>query len=368
MLKSILFKGVIKGYGIVNYDGRDQKWMLKKYKFDEWGNALKFDNIKIAKHALVKTGNDDDGKPQYDVRLKISSSCLRNAIFKEDQPFQNPMIMHSKRLLNMSIASVASLLRGYMFEQEGFTGLKRKSPVIITDAEQTAGELSTIDLHSTSSAKRTKESEDDASDTSLFYKETVGEVEYSFKGAVNLADLQFISLSDTFDRMAVNPDDFETLYKPHLERSIAGTVDAPGFYLMSSAVNAVPEEGILLRPSQTALLVKEFFQRLLALNITRSASGYASLSDLQIKFVHDPITDKMDDEAGWVTIKKVDDIKIDDDDIIVAFSKISNEEAKAMMEEMAAEMERVKEIKKESRARKASAKKEKKNAKESTAD
>ena len=54
MLKSILFKGTIKGNGIVNYDAKDQKWMLKKYKFDEWGNALKFDNIKIAKHALVK--------------------------------------------------------------------------------------------------------------------------------------------------------------------------------------------------------------------------------------------------------------------------------------------------------------------------
>ena len=41
MLKSILFKGTIKGYGIVNYDGKDQKWMLKKYKYDEWGERTK---------------------------------------------------------------------------------------------------------------------------------------------------------------------------------------------------------------------------------------------------------------------------------------------------------------------------------------
>jgi hypothetical protein len=139
MLKSILFKGTIKGNGIVNYDGKGQKWMLIKHKSSEGGSELKFDNFKVAKHAFIKTGNDDNGKPQYDVRLKISSNCLRNAIFQEDQPFQNSMILHSKKLLNMSIASVASLLRGYMFEQEGFTGLKRKSPVIITDAEQTGG-------------------------------------------------------------------------------------------------------------------------------------------------------------------------------------------------------------------------------------
>lgn len=368
MLKSILFKGTIKGNGIVNYDGKDQKWMLKKYKYDEWGNALKFDNIKIAKHALVKNGNDENGKPQYDVRLKISSGCLRNAIFKEDHPFQNPMIMHSKKLLNMSIASVASLLRGYMFEQEGFTGLKRKSPVIITDAEQTAGELSTIDLHSTSGAKKTKESEDDASDTSLFYKETVGDVEYSFRGAINLADLQFIPLSDTFDRMAVNPDDFETLYRSHLESSVGSKIDEPGFYMMTSAVNAIPEKGVLLSQSQTSLLVKEFFKRLLALNITRNASGYASLSDLQIKFVHDPIKDKMDDDTGWSTINKVDDLQLKQDEIIVAFKKVSKTEAESLMEDMTAEMAKAKEVKKESKAKKANAKKEKKDAKKSTAD
>ena len=54
MIKAILLKGKIKGQGIVNYDGKDQKWMLKKYKYSEWGNMLKYNNIKVAKHALVK--------------------------------------------------------------------------------------------------------------------------------------------------------------------------------------------------------------------------------------------------------------------------------------------------------------------------
>lgn len=363
MLKSILFKGTIKGNGIVNYDAKDQKWMLKKYKFDEWGNALKFDNIKIAKHALVKTGNDENGKPQYEVRLKISSNCLRNAIFKEDHPFQNSMILHSKKLLNMSIASVGSLLRGYMFEQEGFTGLKRKSPVIITDAEQIAGGLPTIDVHSTSGAKKTKESEDDTSDTFLFYKETVGDVEYSFKGAINLPDLQFIPLSDTFDRMAVNPDDFETLYKPYLERSIGSKINDPGFYMINGAVNAVPEEGVLLSQAQTAFLVKEFFKRLLSLTITRNASGYASLDGLQVKFVRDPLKDRMDDDTGWTTVKNVDDIQLKAEEIVVSFNRISKDEAESLMEDMAAEVARAREVKKESREKKAKARKERKDAK-----
>jgi len=368
MLKSILFKGTIKGNGIVNYDGKDQKWMLRKHKADEGGAALTFDNFKVAKHAYIKIGEDANGKPLYDVRLKISSNCLRNAIFKEDHPFQNSMILHSKKLLNMSIASVAGLLRGYMFEQEGFTGLKRKSPVIITDAEQTAGELSTIDLHTTSGAKRTKENENDASDTSLFYKETVGDAEYSFKGSINLVDLQFISLSDAFDRMAVNPDEFATYYRPNLEKAVGGKVDDPGHYLMNSAVNAIPEEGVLLSQAQTALLVQEFFKRLLSLTITRNASGYAALSGLQIKYVQNPITDKMDDDIGWLPVKKVEDIHIRPEDIRVAFTWVSKEEAEALTEDMAAEMARAQMVKKASREKKANTKKEKKNATESVDD
>jgi hypothetical protein len=333
--------------------------MLRKYKSDEWGNALDFDNIKIAKHALVEMGGDDNGKPLYDLRLKISSSRLRHAIFQNDHPFRNSMILHSKKLLNMSIASAAGLLRGYVFGQEGFAGLKRKSPAIITDAAQTAGALPTIDLHSTSGAKRTKENDDGASDTSLFCRETAGDVEYSFKGAIALPDLQFISLSGTFDRMAVNPDDFEALYRPHLEECLGSKVADPGFYMINSAVNAIPEEGILLTREQTALLVREFFKRLLALTITRNAS----LSGLQAKLVNDPITDKMDDQAGWDRIESVDDLSLKPEEIVVAFRRISDREAKSLMEDMTAGMARAKEVKRESREKKANAKKEKKKQK-----
>ena len=94
---------------------------------------------------------------------------------------------------------------------------------------------------------------------------------------------------------------------------------------------------------------------------------------LQIKFVRDPITDKMDDEAGWTTVKKVDDIQLKPEEITVAFKKVSKTEAESLMEDMTAEMARAKEVKKESKekkagAKKASTKKERKNAKKSSAD
>lgn len=359
-MKAILFKGTLKGRGIVNYDGKDKRWLLKMHKRNEGGSALDFDNFKVGKHTFREIGRDENNKPHYDVKLKISSDCLRNAIFSMDFPFQNNLIMHSKKLLNMSIASVAGLLRGYMFEAVGFTGLKRKSPVIIVDAEQTCNSLSTIDLHSTSGAKKKNSNNDDTAGTSLFYKETIGSVEYGFSGAINLTELQFISLSEVFDRMAVNPDEFEDLYRPHLEKSVEGKVTDPGFYLMKYAVNPLPEEGVLLTQSQTIFLVKEFFKRLLSLNITRSASAYVNLAELQVKYVRNPITDKMDNEDGWIYVKDIDDIKIDN--ITTAYESISDSAAKEMLDDIEDGMRQVQQVRKALTAQKENAKKEKKNA------
>ncbi len=361
-MKAILFKGTLKGRGIVNYDGKDKRWLLKLHKRNEGGSALDFDNFKAGKHTFREIGRDENNKPHYDVKLKISSDCLRHAIFSMDFPFQNNTIMHSKKLLNRSIASVAGLLRGYMFEAVGFTGLKRKSPVIIVDAEQTCNSLSTIDLHSTSGSKK-KNDNDDTAGTSLFFKETIGSVEYGFSGVINLTELQFISLSEAFDRMAVNPDEFENLYRPHLEKSVGGKVADPGFYIMKNAVNPLPEEGLLLTQPQTILLVKEFFKRLLSLNITRNASAYASLSKLQVKYVRNPITDKMDSEDGWIHIKDISDIEIDS--IATAYESISDSAAKEMLNDIEEGMLQARQVRKALTAKKENGIEGKKNGRKS---
>jgi len=102
---------------------------------------------------------------------------------------------------------------------------------------------------------------------------------------------------------------------------------------------------------------------LLSLTITRNASGYASLDGLQVKFVRDPLKDRMDDDTGWTTVKNVDDIQLKAEEIVVSFNRISKEEAESLMEDMAAEVARAREVKKESREKKAKARKERKDAK-----
>lgn len=329
MIKSILFRGKIRGNGIVNFDSTDQRWILKE-RFPNERSALSHDNVKIAKHTFYKTGQTEDGKPIWQRRLCISSDCLRNAIFSGDFPFQNTTILHHPDLLIKVLGSVASLLRGYMYAAEGKPALKRKSPMMVTAAEQTSDGMSYFEVGTMSGAKKTKDDEDEAGDTSLHYEEKISSVEYEFEGAIDLGELQFISFSQAYDRLAVLPD-YEDEYREALSGALGSKVGEVGFYLRKGALIRTPEEGILLTQEQVAALVSEFFQRLMALHIRR-AKGYAALAELEVKFVMNPVEDTFANAGGWKKLKSPDDAVPKAADIVVGYEAIPEEEARKIDE------------------------------------
>jgi hypothetical protein len=276
--KSIIFKGTISSNGIVNFDGKDAKWLLKKAKSD-FRNQLSHDNVKVAKHAYVCEGTDKDGNPIYKAVLKISKDCLRNGIFKNDQPFHNPGIVHAPKVLINLLASVAGLLRGYMFADDG---IKRKSPVYISDAVQVSNNVSTFDIGTQDSPKETKVDAEAEAGLTMHFKESIGGVvSYEFQGSIDISELQFISLSQVYDRLAVDPNYLE-VYTQALATTLGSKVSAKAFYIKTTASNGLPEEGLLLTPEQIKKLVVDFFARLLDLEIIRGANGRAWLSSLEI--------------------------------------------------------------------------------------
>jgi hypothetical protein len=276
--KSIIFKGTVSSNGIVNFDGKDAKWLLKKAKTD-FRNQLSHDNVKVAKHAYTCNGVDADGHPVYNAVLKISKDCLRNGIFKNDQPFHNPGIVHAPKILINLLASEAGLLRGYMFADDG---IKRKSPVFISDAVQTSKNVSTIDIGTQSSPKETKVDGDAEAGLTMHFKESIGGiVTYEFQGSIDISELQFISLSQVYDRLAVDPNYLDA-YIQALATTLGSPVSKKAYYIKTTATNGLPEEGILLTPEQVKKLMVEFFTRLLDLEIIRGANGRAWLSSLEI--------------------------------------------------------------------------------------
>jgi hypothetical protein len=364
MIKTILFKGTLTGNGIVNFDSAAQKWVLRE-RFPAERDALKFDNVKIAKHSFYKVGETEEGKPVWERRLCISADCLRNAIFSADFPFQNTSILHHEELLVSVLATPASLLRGYMFAADGKTAIKRKSPLMITAAEQTSNGTTHFEVGSMSGAKRTKENEDDAGDTSFHYEEKAGKMEYAFEGALDLTELQFISFSQFYDRLGMLPD-HEEAYRAKLGAALGSPVEKVRFLVKKGALIRTPEEGVLLSPEQTATLIREFFTRLLSLGI-RKSKGYAHIDSLQVKFVRNPIDDTLHDSGGWRTVKQPGDATPTASEIQVSYEEVPAEEATAARNRIEASQAATASVKKAKAVEKRAKAAEKKAAASATA-
>lgn len=275
--KSILFKGEIVSSGIVNFDGKPA-WLTKQALRDRIQGQW-HDNVKVAKHAISQIGTNENGTPIYQAVLKISHDCIRNSLFKDDQPYHNPAIVHADVQLLNHISSAASLIRGYMFADKG---LKKKTSAYISDAKQVCNNVSTIDIGTQDAPRSGKVDADSDGGLSMHYKETIGGlVRYEFYGAVDICELQFISVSQVYDRLAVDPNYLDA-YIERLEKVLGSKVSKKAYYIRKSSTNGLPEEGILLTPDQVRVLIGEFFKRMFDLEIVRGANGRAWLSKLEI--------------------------------------------------------------------------------------
>ena len=109
--KQILFKLKLQGNGVVNFDSKEQKYMLYKTDNGPAYEILKNDNGKFAKKSFVQIGEKEDGTPLYHSRLKISSNCLRHAIFEKDSPItlSQALVTQNDELFAFFVALVTDI-------------------------------------------------------------------------------------------------------------------------------------------------------------------------------------------------------------------------------------------------------------------
>lgn len=293
-VKGILFNFDLVGNDIVNFDSKDQRYQWNQLSGKQRCN---YDNVNFAKKNWYKDENDE-----LTYKVKISSDCLRNAIFKNDFQYQSPNIADNELIFLTFLSSPASILRGYMQTTKAYP-YKKKSPITITEAEQTCNAVSNVEVGSTSGLKITDENK---SDTTLHYHESVGNIMYSGTGAIDLKELQFLSMDQVFDRMALNPDLFNN-YSNFLKTKLPSFNSTPKYYYIDGTSVKIPELGVVFSNDDVVALVKEFFKRMLALNISRRNS-YAKISGLKIKFIYDCAIDTLNESENWITIKNELDI------------------------------------------------------------
>jgi hypothetical protein len=299
-------------------------------------------NVSYAKKNFYR---DENGKLNY--KIKISSDCLRNNMFRNDLVAQTPSIQHNDVLLYSYIATPLGMIRGYMFTSKEV--LKRKSPLTITDAEQTSNNKSYMEFKAKSGEKNTEKDKVD-SDTTIFNKETVGEIFYEAEGNINLSDLQFVGCDSIFDRVSFNSDLYESLYKPYAEMNIPNFQAQLGFFTLTSSVVDMSEYGLKLSNENVVFLTKETLKKLLGIAILRNNS-FARTHSLKVKLVYNPLVDTFKNEEGWITIKTIEDINNLDFNVEDFYSIVEESKAKKLRQNIEEAYQQEQQKKKDKKAK-----------------
>lgn len=350
LVKSIEFRMKIKGNGVVNFDGNDQKWMYKdSEKFRHLYDINS--NVKYAKKHFFR---NSDGKLE-DYKIVISSDCLRNAIFKNEMIAQTPNIISVPNLLYSFIGSPVGVVRGYLFAEKSLT-LKRASAFNILDAVDTGKSMSSLPVNTRSGQKNTDK---DIKDTSLFSVENVGDTIYTTRGRIDLEQLQFISNDLVFDRLAFDSDRFD-LFANSIKNYLGEFKNKLGYYLKKGDINNIPEFGLLFNDAQVKYFVKYLLERLMSLDITRK-NAYAHVEELEIKFITDPINDKFNNsEDGWIKLASREDIDKLNFEVETYYTEVKEKEAIAIRSNITESVQKSNDVKKADKVAKAEAKKTKK--------
>jgi hypothetical protein len=324
-IKHVNFKVEIKGNGIVNFDSGQQKFLWNRESQN--GNKNKFtsanDNNNYSKKHYIRNENG-----ALDYKIKISSDALRNAIFTGDAIATNPNISQHKVLLNSFIGSTMGLVRGYMFANKTET-IKRKSPLTITSAIQTNNTESFMEFHSRSGGKKVHD-DSDKSDTTIFNKETIGEITYDVEGAFNLQSMEFLSSDPIFDRYSFNSDDYSIL-KSFLSNTLPNFDSELAYYSLKTSCIDIAEYGIKFTSEQILFLIKETLKRMLKLRIDR-AGAYAKLSKLSIELVLDPIDSKKNIFIDINSFEDIDNLSFDIEESYVLADELKAREQRTSIE------------------------------------
>ena len=342
MTKNIIFKLELSGRGVVNFDDADnQKYYLKEHCGVDKRSYYN-DNIKVAKKVftkrtepIVKTNADGEIERTTDIdyKLKISSTCLRHAVFANDAAIQNPKAFLSNPVLAHYATSIHSLLRGYTALSKDIS-LTRKGALTLSDAIVTNDAQIFLECHSNLAPK---EKNSDKGSTSLYYTEQVGDTHYEAFGSISLKELQFLSADPFFGRLMLKPEWLEgnaPLFHRAFESHYGDTSFKTGYYSSSTTTLSkhLAEYGVRLSDDFVKFLVREQLKRLLNIYIG-GAESMAYTSKLKVKLVDNGLGANFSNDEGWIEIN-TENVETFDFDMFNFYDECSEEEVSATMDEI----------------------------------
>ncbi len=278
-IRSVDFKVMAKGHGVVNWNGPttlvgdggktvDNHTMPKLRGYTNLSGKEKDTGYKYKKEA---TDIDFKKTPLY-----ISQNCVRHHLFRE-QAFD----LHFADAKNVKqvLASITGLMRGFVIPA---TQNKRTSPLLLEDFVDQLGNGNFEQFGQAGER-----------DSSSFYsKTTFGDTEYISYGSISIEQLQFISLDNKFDRcaMQIKEGEGEEVAKL-IEEYIASIDDKNRFpkatfhpnYIRAGTIFEEGEQGILLNDDAIDIVIDATLKKLSELTI-RQAKSYMYVDELIVDY------------------------------------------------------------------------------------
>ena len=277
-IKSVDFKIIAVGHGVVNWNGPttlsnegrtvDNHTLPKLRGYTNLTGKIKEETG----YKYKKEAADIDFKENP---LYISQNCIRHHLFR-DQAFD--LHFAAERSLEQVLASLTGLIRGYVVPA---SQCKRTSPLLLEDFVDTLGNGNFEQFG--------QAGERDSS--SFFSKTTFGDTEYTSYGSIGIEHLEFISLDNKFDRAAMiikdnqgqeiaqKVQDFIQSLAPERQPK---AVFHPN-YVRKGTIYQEGEAGILLDQEAIDILVQTTLDLIANLSI-RQAKGYMYVDSIEVDY------------------------------------------------------------------------------------
>lgn len=293
-VKSVDFKVVAYGHGVVNWNGTTVIAPV--------GGGIPLKNHSMPKLRgytnLTGKVKEETGfkylKEAADINFKdnplyISQNCIRHHLFR-DQAYD----LHNAKDKNLRevLASITGLIRGYVVPS---SQCKRTSPLLLEDFVDQLGNGNFEQLSSASSNEEiikpdgTKDYK--RGENSIFSKTTFGETKYLAYGSISIEQLEFISLDRKFDRasMIIKTGEGEKVaeavqdFIKSIDPSKNPIATFHANYVRAGTIFEEGEVGILLDKVAIDILVKETIRMVTELSI-KQAKGYMYVDSVLVDY------------------------------------------------------------------------------------
>lgn len=290
-IKSVDFKVIALGHGVVNWNGPttltgdDGKKTVDNHtlpKLRGYSNLTgKIKEETGYKYKKQAADIDFRENPMY-----ISQNCIRHHLFR-DQAFD----LHYAKDKNLQkvLTSITGLIRGYVVPS---SQCKRTSPLLLEDFVDQLGNGNFEQMGRSGSKEKGKDDKgDDVASSSFFSKTTFGETEYLAYGSISIEQLQFISLDKKFDRPSMVIKDGEGEKIAEAVQSFIKNLDPKRDpkavfnknYVRGGTIFEEGEVGILLDNEAIDVLIQETIRMMRELTI-RQAKGYMYVDSVLLDY------------------------------------------------------------------------------------